>query len=62
MEYRRCSLVLARYKLAACSAVALAGAVVAVALDVAAGSAALLVAAGPILVVASLVVVKFLDS
>ena len=49
MEYRRCSLVLVRYKLAACSAAELVVAVVAaVALAVSAGSAAWLVVAGPI--------------
>ena len=47
---------------AACSAVVLAGAVAAVALAVAADSAAWLVVADPILVAASLVVAKFLDS
>jgi len=47
MEYRRCSLVLVRYKPAAYSAAVLAVAVAAVELAVAAGSAAWLVVADP---------------
>ena len=47
MEYRRCSLVLVRYKPAAYSAAVPVVAVAAVALAVAAGSAALLVVAVP---------------
>jgi len=48
MEYRRCSLVLVRYKPAAYFAAVLAVSVAAVALAVAAGSAAWLVVAVPI--------------
>ena len=62
MEYRRCSLVLVRYKPAAYSAVGPADAAVAVALAVAAGSVAWLVVAGPILVAALLVVAQSLGS